>query len=88
MVLLFKHITYFHFCIISSLSPGAILQSEAALGQKASKVVENQGATSTSVRKGSHSSSGSQISKEVRIIKKYIIINVVVIVNIIVKFLV
>lgn len=70
MVLLFKHITYFHFCIISSLSPGAILQSEAALGQKASKVVENQGATSTSVRKGSHSSSGSQISKEVRIIKK------------------
>jgi hypothetical protein len=46
-----------------------ILQSEAALGQNASKVVENQGATSTSVLKGLHSSSGSQISKEVRIIK-------------------
>jgi hypothetical protein len=51
-----------------------ILQSEAALGQNASKVVENQGATSTSILKGSHSSSGSQISKEVRLIKMMVLL--------------
>lgn len=51
-----------------------ILQSEAALGQNASEGVENQGTTSTSILKGSHSSSGSQISKEVRIIKMILLL--------------